>query len=161
MKINKKIERHLALRDHHGIEHCKWFVLRRSQQEQKSFSTNFNLNETMASRADRIDRFPNKININVLKIQQLVNISMRIFHPKKNVKYFLIQKSPRAEPLTAFLRFEYNEGQFSESGKFEVTDGSSRPIEHVAILSTNAADPAQMDDLGQKPVLSKPILSIL
>lgn len=66
-----------------------------------------------------------------------------------------MQKNPRAEPLTAFLRFEYNDGQFSESGKFDITDGSPRQIDHVAVLSVNAADPLQIDDLGQKPVLSK------
>jgi len=87
----------------------------------------------MVSRADKADRFPNKININALKIEHL--------------------KSPRAEPLTAFLRFEYNDGQFSESGKFDLTDGSARQIDHVAVLSVNAADPLQIDDLGQKPVL--------
>ncbi|CAF4294627.1 unnamed protein product [Rotaria socialis] len=87
----------------------------------------------MASRAEKIDRFPNKILINVSEIQNL--------------------KSPRAEPLNVFLRFEYNDGQFSESGKFDVTDGSPRPVDHVAVLAVNASDPVQIDDLGQKPVL--------
>ncbi|CAF2607832.1 unnamed protein product [Rotaria sp. Silwood2] len=87
----------------------------------------------MASRAEKIDRFPNKILINVSEIQNL--------------------KSPRAEPLTIFLRFEYNDGQFSESGKFDVTDGSPRKVDHNAILGVNASDPVQIDDLGQKPVL--------
>ncbi|CAF0731760.1 unnamed protein product [Adineta ricciae] len=87
----------------------------------------------MTSRAEKIDRFPNKININVSKIQNL--------------------KSPRAEPLSVFLRFEYNDGQFSESGKFDVTDGNPRPIDHAAVLGINASDPVQIDDLGQKPIL--------
>jgi hypothetical protein len=57
--------------------------------------------------------------------------------------------------LNVFLRFEYNDGQFSESGKFDVTDGSFRQVDHIAVLSTNASDQVQVDDLGQKPVLSK------
>jgi hypothetical protein len=57
--------------------------------------------------------------------------------------------------LTIFLRFEYNDGQFSESGKFDVTDGTPRQVDHTAVLGVNASDPAQVDDLGQKPVLSK------
>jgi hypothetical protein len=56
--------------------------------------------------------------------------------------------------LNVFLRFEYNDGQFSESAKFDVTDGSPRQIDHAAVLSLNAADPVQVDDLGHKPVLS-------
>ncbi len=72
---------------------------------------------------------------------------------------FIEQKSPRAEPLNVFLRFEYNDGQFSESGKFDVTDGSPREVDHIAILGVNASDPVQADDLGQKPVLSKKKLS--
>ncbi|CAF4812437.1 unnamed protein product, partial [Rotaria sp. Silwood1] len=87
----------------------------------------------MASRAEKIDRFPNKIIINISEIQNL--------------------KSPRAEPLTIFLRFEYNDGQFSESGKFDLTDGSPRQVDHNAVLAVNASDPVQIDDLGQKPVL--------
>ncbi|CAF0845464.1 unnamed protein product [Rotaria sordida] len=87
----------------------------------------------MASRAEKIDRFPNKIIINISEIQNL--------------------KSPKAEPLTIFLRFEYNDGQFSESGKFDITDGSPRQVDHNAVLGVNASDPVQIDDLGQKPVL--------
>lgn len=34
-----------------------------------------------------------------------------------------------------------------------MTDGSARQIDHIAVLSVNAADPLQIDDLGQKPVL--------
>ncbi|UJR26687.1 hypothetical protein I4U23_008003 [Adineta vaga] len=63
------------------------------------------------------------------------------------------KKSPRAEPLSVFLRFEYNDGQFSESGKVDVTDGNPRLVEHSAVLGINATDPIQVDDLGQKPVL--------
>ncbi|CAF0951914.1 unnamed protein product [Adineta steineri] len=87
----------------------------------------------MTSRAEKVDRFPNKININVTKTQNL--------------------KSPRAEPLTVILRFEYNDGHFSESGKFDVTDGSPRQVDHTAVLGINATDSIQVDDLGQKPVL--------
>lgn len=57
--------------------------------------------------------------------------------------------------MNAFLRFEYNDGQFSESGKFDVTDGSPRQVDHIAVLGINASDQVQADDLGQKPVLSK------
>ena len=56
--------------------------------------------------------------------------------------------------MNVFLRFEYNDGQFSESAKFDATDGSPRQIDHAAVLSLNAADPVQVDDLGHKPVLS-------
>lgn len=112
----------------------------------------------MTSRADKVDRFPNKININAVKIQNLVRFSLieRTFSVIFNefFVFFVLQKSPRAEPLTIFLRFEYNEGLFGESAKFDFTDGSPRQIDHIAILSTNATDPVQMDDLGQKPVLS-------
>ena len=57
--------------------------------------------------------------------------------------------------MNVFLRFEYNDGQFSESAKFDVTDGSPRQVDHIAILGINASDQVQADDLGQKPVLSK------
>ncbi|CAF0848612.1 unnamed protein product [Didymodactylos carnosus] len=87
----------------------------------------------MAQRGEKVDKHPNKININVLKIQNL--------------------KSPKAEPLNVFLRFEYNDNQFSESPKFDIGDVTQRQIDFVAILGLNATDPSQIDDLGQKPVL--------
>ena len=76
------------------------------------------------------------------------------------IMFCIEQKSPRAETLTVFLRFEYNDGQFSESGKFDVTDGSPRQVDHTAVLAINATDPFQVDDLGQKPVLGKILFSI-